>query len=103
MRKLIKSRAPNRLMDDCIELDSYIRSSILHGMHKINGEVSKQDTSGETFNISQFCEYYWFTWVNLDDYFNLGRYLEPSIDVGPAMIAMTSKVNDQVLYRSTYD
>ena len=34
----------------------------------------------------------------LDDYFTLGRYLEPSIDVDPIMIAMTSKVNDQAVH-----
>ena len=47
MREMIKSRAPNRPMDDCIELDSYIRSSALHGTHKINGEVSERVTSGD--------------------------------------------------------
>ena len=32
----------------------------------------------------------------------LGRYLGPSIDVGPALTAKIFKANDEVVHRSTY-
>ena len=37
-----------------------------------------------------------------DDHFELGRYLGPSIDIGPALTAKIIKENGQVLYRSVY-
>ena len=33
-RRLIKSGTPKRLWDDCLELESYIRSNTAHGIHK---------------------------------------------------------------------
>ena len=59
-RKLIKSGAPKRLWDDCLELESYIRSNIAHGTYKLDGEVPETIMSGKTSNISQFCEFEWF-------------------------------------------
>ena len=53
----MESRAQNRLMDDCIELDSYIKPSTLHGIHKINGEDPETVTFGETFKTSKICEF----------------------------------------------
>ena len=61
-------------------------------------------------NISQICDFEWFKWVifqdkiapYLDDHFKLGRYLGPSIDVCPAMMAKILTKNSQVLHRSTY-
>ena len=38
----------------------------------------------------------------LDDHFRLGRYLSPSIDVGPTFTAKIIKEHSQVLHRSTY-
>ena len=38
----------------------------------------------------------------LKDHFKLSSYLEPSIDVGPAISAKIIKVNGQVLHRSMY-
>ena len=37
-----------------------------------------------------------------DDHFELGRYLGPSIDIGPALRAKIIKEDGQVLYRSVY-
>ena len=36
------------------------------------------------------------------DYFKLGRYMDPSIYIGPTVAAKTMKENGQVLYRSKY-
>ena len=38
----------------------------------------------------------------LYDHFKLGRYLGPSIDVGPTMVAKIFTRNGQVLHHSTY-
>ena len=57
-RKLIKSGAPKRLWDDdCLELESYIRSNSAHNIYKLDGEVPETILSRETSNISQFCEF----------------------------------------------
>ena len=61
-------------------------------------------------NISQFCALEWFEWVMFQDemapypnnHFRLGRYLGPSIDIGPALMAKIMKENVQVLQRSIY-
>ena len=66
--------------------------------------------SGEISDINQFYELDWFEWAMFqdetapfpDDVLRLGCYLGPSIDVGPAMIAMILTQNRQVLHRSTY-
>ena len=53
-RKLIKSGTPKRLWDDCLELDSYVRSNTAHGIYKLDGEVPEMIMSGKTLDISQF-------------------------------------------------
>ena len=66
--------------------------------------------SGETSDISQFCEFAFYDWIMFRDQpvaFPdgnpvLGRYLGPAIDVGPALTAKILKANGEVVYRSTY-
>ena len=66
--------------------------------------------SGETSDISQFCELEWLKWFMFwdetvlftDDVLKLGHYLGPSIDIDPAMIAKNLTENGQVLHRSIY-
>ncbi len=67
--------------------------------------------SSETADISQFCELGWYKWVKFRsttvsfpvDPLVLGKYLGPSIDVGPAMTAKiltpTGKVAHRIPYR----
>ncbi len=62
---------------------------------KLDGEVPKTIISGKTANINQFCELGWYEWVKFrstavsfpEDPLVLGKYLCPSIDVGPTMTA----------------
>ena len=62
--------------------------------------------SGETSDISQFCELEWYEWVKFrdtamqfpEDDLVLGRYLGPSIDVGPALTAKILKSNGEVVH-----
>ena len=80
------------------------------GIYKLDGEVPETIMSGETSNISQFCELKWFEWVMFqdktvpypNDHFRLGRYLSLIIDIGPALMAEIIKENGQVIHRSTY-
>ena len=107
--KLLQSRAPNHLWEDCLELEAFIRSNTAHEIYKIDREVPKAVMSGKTSDISQFCKLEWFKWALVgyetalfsDDMLKLGCYLGPSIDVGPAMTANILIENVQVLYRST--
>ena len=61
-RTLIKSRAPKRLWNDCLELESYIQSNTVYGIYKLDGEVPKTILSGETSD-SHFYEFEWFDQV----------------------------------------
>ena len=66
--------------------------------------------SGETSDITTFCEFGWYQWVYFrdtsvtfpGDKLVLGRYCGPSIDVGPALTAKIMRNNGQQVHRSTY-
>ena len=109
-RKFIKSGTPNRLWDDCLELEFYIRSNTAHGLYKLVLEVPETIMSSATSDISQFCWLEWFKWVMFQDktatypneHFKLDRYLGLSIDIGLALMAKIIKEDGQVLHRSMY-
>eukprot|EP00804_Cyclotella_cryptica_P009101 CCRYP_003177-RA/>CCRYP_003177-RA protein AED:0.23 eAED:0.23 QI:0/0/0/1/1/1/2/0/629 len=109
-RMMIKSGSPKRLWDDCLVLESYIQSNTAHDIFMLSGEVPETIMSGETSDISQFCEFEWYERVKFrddaiqfpDDSLVLERYLGPSIDVGPALTAKILKQNGEVVHRSTY-
>ena len=61
--KLLQSRASKCSWYDCLELEAYIRSNTTHEIYELDGEVPKRVMSGETLDISQFCELEWFEWV----------------------------------------
>ena len=109
-RKMVKSKAPRRLWDDCLELEAHIQSLTSSDHFLLQGEVPDTMIKGETSDISQFCQHAWYEWIKFRDTalsfpepkMVLGRYLGPSIDIGPAMTAKILKANGQVVYRSTY-
>ena len=88
-RKPISFGSPKRLWDDCLKLESYIRSKTAHGIYKFDGEVPETIMSSETSNISQFFEFEFLPYPN--DHFWMGRYLGPSIDIGFALMAKIIK------------
>ena len=108
-RKMMRSKAPRRLWDYCLELESYIRSHTAHDIFELKGEVPETMVMGETPDISQFAHLGWYEWVKFRDQvaafpdakLELGRYLGPSIDVGPAMTCAILKKNGEVVHRST--
>ena len=59
-RKMLKARSPKRLWDDYLELESYARSHTSYNIYCLNGETPQTIMSGETLEISQFCELEWY-------------------------------------------
>ena len=109
-RKMVRAGAPKPFWADAIELEAYVRSNTAHDIFILQGEVPETVMSGETSDISQFCEFAFYDWIMFrdqpvafpDDNPVLGRYLGPAIDVGPALTAKILKANGEVVYRSTY-
>ena len=58
--------------------------------------------------LASICEFEWFEWVMFqdetaaypNDHLRLGRYLGPSIDIVPALMAKMIKENGWVFHRS---
>ena len=108
-RQMVRSAAPKRLWDDCLEREAYVRSFTAHDIYRLNGQVPETVVSGETADISPFALFKWYEWVMFrdtsvtypDDSMVLGRDLGPAIDIGPAMTRKVLKSNGQVVYRST--
>ena len=109
-RKMIKTGAPRRLWDHCLELEALIRSNTALDIYELKGQVPETIVSGETSDISSFVEIGWYDWVMFrdtgvsfpHDREILGRYLGPSADIGPAMTAQILKDTGWVVHRSTY-
>ena len=53
-RKLMKSGAPKKLWDDCLEFESYIRSNTSDSNYKLGGEVPETIMTRETSDIVSF-------------------------------------------------
>ena len=109
-RKMVKSGAPRRLWDHCLELEALIRSNTALDIYELKGQVPETVMSGETSDISPFVEFEWYQWLMFrdtgvsypHDQEVLGRYLGPSVDTGPTMTAQILKSNSWVVHRSTY-
>ena len=108
-REMVRSQAPKRLWDDCLEREAYVRSLTALDIYGLSGQVPETIVSGETADISPFAAFKWYQWVMYrnttasfpDDKMVLGRDLGPAIDVGPAMTRKVLKSNGQTIYRST--
>jgi hypothetical protein len=109
-RKMVRSKSPRTLWDDCLELEAYIQSYTWSSIYELDDEVPETMIMGDTAEISQYCQHGWYEWIKFRDTaqhfpepkMTLGRYLGPKIDVGPAMTAKILKANGQVVHRSTY-
>ena len=109
-RKMTKTQTPSKLWDHCLELEGYIRSHTAINSFELQGQVPETVLSGQTADISPFVELPWYGWVYYWDSKaqypeskeKLGRWLGPSIDIGPPMTAKVLKPNGQLLHVSTY-
>ena len=97
---------------DAIKYAAYIQSNTAWDIYMLQGETPETVMSGDTLDISQFCELGFYEWIMFREEPDhaqfpadnpiLGRYLGPAIDVGPAMTAKILKSNGEVIFRSTY-
>ena len=109
-RKMTKIKSPKVLQGDCLELEAYIRSSMTLDIFELDEMTLRTKMSGETSDITNFCEFGWYHWVYFRDTYVafpgdnvvLGRYCGPSIDVGPALTANILRKNGQQVHSSTY-
>ena len=109
-RRMLKAKVPKRLWDDCLEMEAYIKSNTYNGHPMLKGETPETAVSGETADISEFAEHGFYDWVKFRDVtvpfpeekLILGRYLGPSVDIGPAMTAKILKDTGWVVNRSTF-
>lgn len=56
-RQMIRSGAPKRLWDDCLEREAYVRSVTAHDIYRLNGEVPETLASGETADTSPLAQF----------------------------------------------
>ena len=108
--KMAKAKSPAKLWDHCLELKGYIKLNTVIDNYELQGQVPETILSGQTSDISPFVECAWYEWVywynNLAKYpelrEELGRWLGPALDIGPAMTAKILKSNGQMVYLSMY-
>ena len=62
-RQMVRSAAPKRLWDDCLEREAYVHSFTAHDIYKLNGQVPETIVSGETADISPLAQFKWYKWV----------------------------------------
>ena len=109
-RTLTATKAPKRLWDDCMEHQSFIRSHTALDIWQLRGQVPQTRMTGHTADISQFFEFEWYDWCWYhdsaisfpEDKKVLGRWLGPTIDIGPAMTGKILKPNGNTMIVSTY-
>ena len=105
-RKMVRAGAPKPFWADAIEWEAYIQSNTAWDIYELQGETPETVLSGETANISQFCELSFYEWIMFRDepvhYPNnnpvLGQFLGIAVDVGPAMTAKILKNNGKVVH-----
>ncbi len=87
----------------CFLLDykSYVHLHSAHDILQLDGQIPEMIILGKTADISPFCEFGFWDWIQFkedgvtfsDDQMVLGKYLGPSIDVGPAIMQCVMKAN----------
>ncbi|KAL7475156.1 hypothetical protein ACHAW6_001083 [Cyclotella cf. meneghiniana] len=101
--KLTWSGVPRWLRCFVLKYESYVCLHIAHDIYQLDCHVPKTVILGETADVSPFCEFGFSDWVKFkedgvafpDNQMVLGKYLGPSIDVGPAMTQHVMKANGE--------
>jgi hypothetical protein len=108
-RQMLRSGCPERLWDDCIIREVYMRSHTSLDIFGLEGQVPEIKVKGETVDISTIAEYACYEWVTFRDTsskflvskIQLGRDLGAAIDIGSAMARKILKNNGSVMYRTS--
>jgi len=109
-RKMVKTKSPKVLWDDCLEYEAVLRSHTALDIYGLQGEVPETVVTGQTADISALAEFTWYQWVLYydenasypDDKQKLARWLGPSFEVGSALCAKLLKANGEYAFRTTY-
>ena len=109
-RKIMRSLLPAKLWDHCIELEAFIQSHTALDIYELRGQVTETLLSGLTADISPFIEHEWYNFVKWFDHGSSfpepkevhGRWLGPSMEIGPAMCSKIIKSNSQIINLYNY-
>ena len=108
-RKMLKWNVPKKLWDNCLELESSIRSATTLPHFDLDHQTSEAKIHGMSSDISDICKFEFYEWVMFNESqatfpqtkFHVGRWLGPAVDVGSALTYKILKSNGQVVPRST--
>ena len=64
---MVRSQAPKRLWDDCLEREAYVRSLTALDIYGLSGQVPETIVSGKTADISPFAAFKWYQWIMYQD------------------------------------
>ena len=62
-RKMTKMKLSKVLWGDFLGLEAYIRSNTALDIFYLDGMTPETNMSGETSDITTFCEFGWYQWV----------------------------------------
>ena len=64
---MVQAGAPNRIRDNSLEFEAFVRSNTGLNFYMLQGEVAETLMLGGTSDISQFCEHGFYDWVIFSD------------------------------------
>ena len=64
---MTKMKSPKALWDACLDLEAYIRSNTDLDIFELDGMNPKTKMSGETYDMTTFCKFWWYQWVYFRD------------------------------------
>ena len=82
---------PQRIWDNCLEREAYIRSLTAHEIFQLDGQVTETLVSGVTADILPSAAFKWYKWVLFrdtsvvypdDTMVLVGREIGPALDIG---------------------
>ena len=110
-RNMTKAFISHKIQYHCLEQEGIIFYHTALDIFKLEGEVPETSMRVGTADINIIEDYAWYYQIKFYDHVGkqflekkmyLGRYLGPSIEVGPALTANILKSNGEVIHRSTY-
>jgi len=66
-RQMVRAGAPKPFWADAIEFVAYVQSHTCWPIYELQGETPETVVSGETADISQFCELSFYEWIVFRD------------------------------------
>ena len=96
---MTKMKLPKVLWDDCLELEAYIHSDTSLDIFELYIMTPETNISGETSDITNFCEFGWYQWVYFIDTYVTSLGKSSSLEVS---ICPTSVLGPQYLPRTNF-